>query len=239
MMMTLLQLVPKKKSADTAPSKKQKGSSGRGIVKKNVDIDESDEEMDEDKKTPTPIKSAGRGRGRGAASASAASGRGRAAGRGGFMNFGERKDPPHKGEKDVPEGTPDCLAGLTFVISGTLDSLEREEAEDLIKRHGGRITGSVSKKTISASNKLKTPSQHNSKKPSESTPPSSTKKLQQNLNVKRNEKKQSNTAEKKAILMSGPPGIGKTTSAKLMPVIIVERLILKLARELVEVLQIL
>lgn len=63
------------------------------------------------------------------------------------MNFGERKDPPHKGEKEVPEGAPDCLAGFTFVISGTLDSLEREEAEDLIKRHGGRVTGSVSKKT--------------------------------------------------------------------------------------------
>ena len=27
-------------------------------------------------------------------------------------------------------------------------SLEREEAEDLIKRHGGRVTGSVSKKTV-------------------------------------------------------------------------------------------
>jgi len=26
--------------------------------------------------------------------------------------------------------------------------LEREEAEDLIKRHGGRVTGSVSKKTV-------------------------------------------------------------------------------------------
>lgn len=29
-----------------------------------------------------------------------------------------------------------------------LYSLEREEAEDLIKRHGGRVTGSVSKKTV-------------------------------------------------------------------------------------------
>ena len=27
-------------------------------------------------------------------------------------------------------------------------SLEREEAEDLIKRHGGRVTGSISKKTV-------------------------------------------------------------------------------------------
>ncbi|KAF3975047.1 hypothetical protein CMV_001674 [Castanea mollissima] len=80
-------------------------------------------------------------------SAEPAIGRGRGSGWGGFMNFGERKDPPHKGEKEVPEGAPNCLAGLTFVISGTLDSLEREEAEDLIKRHGGRVTGSISKKT--------------------------------------------------------------------------------------------
>lgn len=29
-------------------------------------------------------------------------------------------------------------------------SLEREEAEDLIKRHGGRVTGSISKKTVSS-----------------------------------------------------------------------------------------
>jgi replication factor C subunit 1 len=33
------------------------------------------------------------------------------------------------------------------VISGTLDSLTREEAADLVKRHGGRVTGSVSGKT--------------------------------------------------------------------------------------------
>ncbi|RVW36293.1 Replication factor C subunit 1 [Vitis vinifera] len=89
-----------------------------------------------------PIKSGGRGRGGRGAWVTPAGGRGRGGGRGGFMNFGERKDPPHKGEKEVPEGASDCLAGLTFVISGTLDSLEREEAEDLIKRHGGRVTGS-------------------------------------------------------------------------------------------------
>ncbi|TKY67003.1 Replication factor C subunit 1 [Spatholobus suberectus] len=93
------------------------------------------------------VKSGGRGGGGRGALGRSTGGRGRGGGRGGFMNFGERKDPPHKGEKEVPEGAPDCLVGLTFVISGTLDSLEREEAEDLIKRHGGRVTGSVSKKT--------------------------------------------------------------------------------------------
>ncbi|KAG7609986.1 BRCT domain [Arabidopsis suecica] len=132
-----------RKTRDTTPSKKLKSGSGRGIASKTVDNDDDDDGEDKE----TPLKSAGRGRGGRAAPGASTGGRGRGGGRGGFMNFGERKDPPHKGEKEVPEGTPDCLAGLTFVISGTLDSLEREEAEDLIKRHGGRITGSVSKKT--------------------------------------------------------------------------------------------
>ena len=38
-----------------------------------------------------------------------------------------------------------------FNYACTYDSLEREEAEDLIKRHGGRVTTSVSKKTVSTS----------------------------------------------------------------------------------------
>ncbi|XWS08179.1 hypothetical protein CRYUN_Cryun41cG0057700 [Craigia yunnanensis] len=138
-------VLPKSKnSLDVTPSKKMKSSSGRGVAQKAVNIDESDE--DDAKDLESPVKSGRRGRGGRGASAAPASGRGRS-GRGGFMNFGERKDPPHKGEKEVPEGAPDCLAGLTFVISGTLDSLEREEAEDLIKCYGGRVTGSISKKT--------------------------------------------------------------------------------------------
>lgn len=135
----------KKNSVGATPSKKLKSGSGRAVAQKSVDIDDDEEE--DVKKTESPLKSSGRGRGGRGASGAPAVGRGRGGGRGGFMNFGERKDPPHKGEKEVPEGAPDCLAGLTFVISGTLDSLEREEAEDLIKRHGGRVTGSVSKKT--------------------------------------------------------------------------------------------
>ncbi len=41
----------------------------------------------------------------------------------------------------------DALAGLTFVLTGTLPTLTREEATALIQAHGGKVTGSVSQKT--------------------------------------------------------------------------------------------
>ncbi|MGB2897075.1 MAG: NAD-dependent DNA ligase LigA [Anaerolineales bacterium] len=44
-------------------------------------------------------------------------------------------------------GTAQNLAGLTFVITGTLSSLTRSEMKDLIASHGGKVTGSVSKQT--------------------------------------------------------------------------------------------
>jgi len=39
------------------------------------------------------------------------------------------------------------LAGLTFVLTGTLPSLAREEAKSRIEAAGGKVTGSISKKT--------------------------------------------------------------------------------------------
>ena len=39
------------------------------------------------------------------------------------------------------------LAGVTFVLTGTLPSLSREEAKELIEKRGGKVAGSVSKNT--------------------------------------------------------------------------------------------
>lgn len=39
------------------------------------------------------------------------------------------------------------LTGKTFVITGTLPSMTRDEAKDLIQRKGGKVTGSISGKT--------------------------------------------------------------------------------------------
>ena len=41
--------------------------------------------------------------------------------------------------QEPPRGHPDCLTGKTFVVSGVLDSLKREEAQDFVKRHGGKV----------------------------------------------------------------------------------------------------
>lgn len=45
------------------------------------------------------------------------------------------------------EKTGDALTGLTIVVTGTLPTLGRKEATDLIEKNGGKCTGSVSKKT--------------------------------------------------------------------------------------------
>ncbi len=43
--------------------------------------------------------------------------------------------------------TGDRYAGVTFVLTGTLPTLSRDEASALIKAQGGKVSGSVSKKT--------------------------------------------------------------------------------------------
>lgn len=41
------------------------------------------------------------------------------------------------GSKEVPAGAPNCLARLVFVFTGELDSLSREDGQNLVKRYGG------------------------------------------------------------------------------------------------------
>lgn len=45
------------------------------------------------------------------------------------------------------QGAENCLEGLTFVITGVLESIERDEAKCLVERHGGKVMQNVSKNT--------------------------------------------------------------------------------------------
>ena len=47
----------------------------------------------------------------------------------------------------APKAKSDILAGKTFVLTGTLQNMTRDEASSVIKSHGGKTSSSVSKKT--------------------------------------------------------------------------------------------
>lgn len=49
--------------------------------------------------------------------------------------------------QEAQQQTGGVLDGLTIVVTGTLPTLSRNEAEELIRRHGGKAASSVSKKT--------------------------------------------------------------------------------------------
>lgn len=50
-------------------------------------------------------------------------------------------------ESEFASGTTNEFEGMTFVLTGELQSITRREAEELIEKRGGKAAGSVSKKT--------------------------------------------------------------------------------------------
>jgi len=60
---------------------------------------------------------------------------------------GDGSAAPDAGGAGVARRHPGPLSGKTFVLTGTLATLTREEATTLIEAAGGRVTGSVSGKT--------------------------------------------------------------------------------------------
>ncbi|AUN94860.1 NAD-dependent DNA ligase LigA [Pseudazoarcus pumilus] len=53
----------------------------------------------------------------------------------------------HWDESGPAEAASGALVGKTLVLTGTLPTMTRDEAKALIEAHGGKVTGSVSKKT--------------------------------------------------------------------------------------------
>ena len=59
-----------------------------------------------------------------------------------------RPEPIASGAKaEIPQGADNCLAGLSFVFTGVLQGLDRNDGQELVKRFGGKVTGAPSSKT--------------------------------------------------------------------------------------------
>jgi DNA ligase (NAD+) len=50
-------------------------------------------------------------------------------------------------EEDRPEAGSQAFRGMQFVLTGTLESMTREEAKAAVESRGGRVTSAVSKRT--------------------------------------------------------------------------------------------
>jgi DNA ligase (NAD+) len=59
----------------------------------------------------------------------------------------EESGPPEAALRSSRDLNADNIAGKTFVLTGTLPNLAREDARERIESAGGKVTGSVSKKT--------------------------------------------------------------------------------------------
>ncbi|XP_026215729.1 LOW QUALITY PROTEIN: replication factor C subunit 1 [Anabas testudineus] len=64
-----------------------------------------------------------------------------------YRNYLNRDGPRALGSKEIPKGAENCLEGCVFVLTGVMESMERDDAKSLIERYGGKVTGNVSKKT--------------------------------------------------------------------------------------------
>ncbi|XP_068448228.1 replication factor C subunit 1 [Clinocottus analis] len=64
-----------------------------------------------------------------------------------YRNFLNRDGPRALGSKEIPQGGENCLEGCMFVLTGVMESMERDDAKCLIERYGGKVTGNISKKT--------------------------------------------------------------------------------------------
>ncbi|CAB3245403.1 unnamed protein product [Arctia plantaginis] len=63
-----------------------------------------------------------------------------------YKSYLNRSGPKHLGAKEIPEGTPNCLKDCAFLLTGVLDSFEKDEIAAAINKYGGCVKSAVTKK---------------------------------------------------------------------------------------------
>ncbi|KAK1754610.1 replication factor RFC1 C terminal domain-containing protein [Echria macrotheca] len=60
---------------------------------------------------------------------------------------GHASAPPMAGAAEIPGGEENCLMGKSFVFTGLLKTISREDGQALVKRYGGKVVTAPSSKT--------------------------------------------------------------------------------------------
>ncbi|CAH0722946.1 unnamed protein product, partial [Brenthis ino] len=63
-----------------------------------------------------------------------------------YQKYLNRSGPKHLGSKEIPEGAPNCLRDCAFLLTGVLDSFERDEVVAVITKYSGSVKNGISKK---------------------------------------------------------------------------------------------
>ncbi|CAG9136425.1 unnamed protein product [Plutella xylostella] len=63
-----------------------------------------------------------------------------------YQNYLNRTGPKNPGSKEIPEGTANCLKDCAFLLTGVLESFERDEIAEAITKYGGTVKSGISRK---------------------------------------------------------------------------------------------
>lgn len=123
------------KSPTKSPVRKKKSKSPKRVAGRGGQVSETSMPppfVASPKKAPAPAAAPP------ATSASPSKGGG-----GNWRQYQNRGPPKAKGSKEVPKGATNCLLNSRFIITGVLESLERDEATRLIQDHGGTVMKTI------------------------------------------------------------------------------------------------
>ncbi|OUC44608.1 replication factor RFC1 domain protein [Trichinella nativa] len=137
----------KKKPVQLAESveKKGRGKDGKSTMNKNSCSPKTPVKSDSSVETPKKVKQTSKPV---TPSSSAEKRKGKdenekLSGRPGYQRFLQREGPRALGTREIPKGAENCFQGLTFVLSGILETVDREDVKLLIQKYGGRVTGAA------------------------------------------------------------------------------------------------
>lgn len=129
------------KEEEVKPVKKQTTATKS---KKKTEIDDDDDEYEEDVKSSKATSKKSKSTTE-KADSSTTTGAKKPANKY-YAAYMRREGPKNPGSKPIPIGKKNCFEGLKFLITGVLDSIDRDECKNIVEKYGGSVVSGVTKK---------------------------------------------------------------------------------------------